>query len=148
MREKIEIGEFILLGVMLSFVFLFLYDIRVLPLEGKFLSYLLAPFIVLCAGICLRDAWIRAKKTKEEKALKWPFFVTIGGGFFLFFSIYFMGFYLGSGLFLLLWFLVFKKITRATVTLIIALPLFLYLSFEVFLDMGLPKGVFWAWLLG
>jgi hypothetical protein len=71
--------------------------------------------------------------------------MTIGAGLFLFIAIYLLGFYFGSGLMLLIWFLSFRRIGPKTMGITILTPLLLYLSFEVLLDMGLPQGALFRW---
>ncbi len=132
------------------------------------LSYVLAPFICGALLICLFHALVPSKskmiapdleepegRVSEEKVQKDPisggeanrrFLMTLGGGLFLFLSIYMLGFYLGSGLMLLIWFVMFKRMDLKTIGVTVLTPLLLYVSFEVVLDMGLPQGALLKWL--
>ena len=168
--KKTERGELLLLGVFGLFAIVFLLDIRSLPMEGKMLSYVLAPFIFGLLFLCMLHVLAPPKKKKaaaelgdfepsavllgeaEEKKggaqrqeANKRFFMTVGAGLFLFIAIYLVGFYLGSGLMLLIWFLSFRRINLKTMGITIFTPLLLYLSFEVLLDMGLPQGAFFKW---
>ncbi len=159
-NKKIEKGELFLLGFFALFVAVFLFDIRNLPLEGKMLSYLAAPFIVVTMLLSIRGAWkaaqenarVKGEGEEEREAAgdlpqsSWRFLMTIFAGLFLFGSIYLIGFYLGSGVTLLLWFTLCKRLDKATAALIIGLPLGLYVTFETFLEMELPRGAIFAWL--
>ncbi|MDP2268309.1 MAG: tripartite tricarboxylate transporter TctB family protein, partial [Deltaproteobacteria bacterium] len=82
----------------------------------------------------------------EHKSATWRFYITISAGFFMFAGIYLVGFYLGSGLMMLVWFAVFRRLNAGTITLSIATPLLLFLTFEKLLDMGLPSGELLSWL--
>ena len=168
--KKTEMGELLLLGVFGLFAVVDLLDIRSLPMEGKLLSYVLAPFIFGLLFLCTLHALASRRKkqavtepgdlepsallsgeteeTKEgarKREANKRFFMTVGAGFFLFIAIYMLGFYLGSGLMLLIWFLSFRKIDLKTMGITILTPLLLYLSFEVLLDMGLPQGALFEW---
>lgn len=61
-------------------------------------------------------------------------------GCLLFASIFIFGFYFGSGVMLLIWFLLFKKINLTTMIITVTSPLLLYLIFEVFIEFGLYEG--------
>ena len=161
-----EKGELVLLGVFALFVMVFLWDIRSLPMEGKMLSYLAAPLILLTILLCVRGVFKAEKKAKtaepevgeavdaveaaehkpEHSSATWRFNMTIAAGLFMFAGIYLIGFYLGSGLMMISWFAVFRKLNRGTITLSIATPLLLFLTFEKLLDMGLPSGELLSWL--
>lgn len=165
MMEKrgIEKGELILLGVFALFVILYLWDIRNLPMEGKMLSYMAAPFILITMLLCIRGVFVASKRTKmeeseggeteeteedtpEHSSASWRFYMTIAAGLFMFAGIYLIGFYLGSGLMMIVWFAVFRKLNAGTISLSIATPLLLFLTFEKLLDMGLPSGELLSWL--
>jgi hypothetical protein len=167
-NKKSERGELFLLGVFGLFVIVYLFDIRSLPMEGKMLSYVLAPFIFGTLLLCFFHALVPSKSKKttpdlgdpdgeasKEEVQKGPgaggganrrFLMTLAGGLFLFLSISMLGFYLGSGLMLLIWFVMFKKIDLKTIGVTLLTPLLLYVSFEVVLDMGLPQGALFEWL--
>ena len=173
-KKKAERAELILLGVFAAFVLAFVWDIRGLPLDGKLLSYIVAPFalglIVFRSIAALRPRKadlgleialfveeeempsLEETPTPEEmerkRAGQRRFHLTIGMSVFLFVSIALFGFYWGSGLMLLAWFAFFKRITRGTLLTTILTPLLLYLAFEKALEMGLPKGALFTWLGG
>ena len=164
-KKKRDKGEFILLGFLGLFIIVYLIDISSLPMEGKLLSYVLAPFIFLTIILCLYSALVPSKKEEdtfedllthashpekeqEKKRIKKRettaatrrLYKTAAMGTFLFGSIYLLGFYLGSGVMLLVWFSIFKRINLTTLLITVLTPLLIYLPFEKLLDMGLPKG--------
>jgi hypothetical protein len=167
--KKTERGELLLLGVFGLFAVVYLLDIRSLPMEGKMLSYVLAPFIFGLLFLCIRHVLVPPKKKRADEAgdlgpsaallgeteetkggaqrqeANKRFFMTLGAGLFLFAAICLVGFYFGSGLMLLVWFLSFRRINLNTMGITILTPLLLYLSFEVLLDMGLPQGALFEW---
>lgn len=167
--KKTERGELLLLGVFALFAIVYLLDIRTLPMEGKMLSYVLAPFIFGLLILCIRHVLAPPKKKRadevgdlepssilsgeaeeakgevQKREANKRFFMTLGAGLFLFIAIYLLGFYLGSGLMLLVWFVSFRRINMKTIGITILTPLLLYLSFEVLLDMGLPQGALFKW---
>ena len=169
-NEKADRGELFLLGVFGLFAVVYLLDIRTLPLEGKMLSYVLAPFIFGLLFLCIRHVLVPPKKKRADEVgdlgpssilsggaeegkgraqrqeANKRFLMTVGAGLFLFIAIYLVGFYLGSGLMLLVWFVSFRRINLKTIGITILTPLLLYLSFEVLLDMGLPQGALSEWL--
>ncbi len=158
-KKGVEKGELALLGVFAVFVLLYLWDIRSLPMEGKMLSYLAAPFILITMLLSVRSALEGQKKKKrgagEEKAgeggnvqssATWRFCMTIGAGLFMFVGIYLVGFYLGSGLMMLVWFAAFRKLNVGSISLSLGIPLALFLVFEKLLDVGLPAGELFGWL--
>ena len=172
-NKKRDKGEFILLGFLGLFLIVYLIDISRLPMEGKLLSYVLAPFILLTLCLCLYSALVPSKKKEEEDtfeellthashpddeqgkkrkkksestAATRRLYKTATMGTFLFGSIYLLGFYLGSGTMLLVWFLIFKRINLTTILITVLTPLFLYLPFEKLLDIGLPEGALFKWL--
>ncbi|MBI4632555.1 MAG: tripartite tricarboxylate transporter TctB family protein [Deltaproteobacteria bacterium] len=157
-KRGVEKGELVLLGVFALFVIMFLWDIRTLPVEGKMLSYLAAPFILVATLLCVRGVFAAAKRNaaengggaeadvKEHGSAAWRFYLTIGAGLFMFGGIYLIGFYLGSGLMMLVWFAAFRKLNAGSIALSIGLPLLLYLTFEKLLEMGLPAGQLFGWL--
>lgn len=170
-KKKAEPAELVLLGGFAVFVLAFVWDIRGLPLDGKLLSYLVAPFALGLIGFRTVAA-LRPRKagpgreveyfpepeepsseeelTLEERegkrAAQRCFLLTIGMSVFLFAAIALVGFYWGSGLTLLAWFACFKRITRGTLLTTVLTPLLLYLAFERLLEMGLPKGALFTWL--
>jgi hypothetical protein len=169
--KKTDRGELLLLGVFGLFVIVFLLDIRTLPMEGKMLSYILAPFIFGLLFLCTLRVLVPAGKAEavagsgdlepssilleEKEEMKGElqkreanrrFFMTAGAGLFLFIAITLLGFYLGSGLLLLIWFISFRRIDLKTVGITLLTPLLLYLCFEVLLDMGLPQGALFKWI--
>lgn len=159
-KRGVEKGELALLGVFASFVVLFLWDIRNLPMEGKMLSYMAAPFILITMLLCIRGV-LKASKIKKTEGLEegeaeedkpehssatWRFNMTIAAGLLMFTGIYLIGFYLGSGLMMIVWFAVFRKLNAGTISLSIGTPLLLFLTFEKLLDMGLPAGELFSWL--
>jgi len=168
--KKPERGELLLLGVFGLFAIVYLLDIRSLPMEGKMLSYVLAPFIFGLLILCIRQVLAPPEKKRAATELRdlepssilsgeieeargevqkrdanKRFFMTLGAGLFLFIAIYLLGFYLGSGLMLLVWFVSFRRIDLKTIGITVLTPLLLYLSFEVLLDMGLPQGALFEW---
>jgi len=171
-KKKRDKGEFILLGFFGIFIVVYLIDISRLPMEGKLLSYVLAPFIFLTIILCLYSALAPSKKEEEETfedllthashpekeeekkrikkrettAASKRLYKTAAIGTFLFGSIYLLGFYLGSGVMLLVWFSIFKRINLTTLLITVLTPLLIYLPFEKLLNMGLPKGALFQWL--
>ena len=159
-KRGIEKGELVLLGVFALFVIAYLWDIRNLPVEGKMLSYMAAPLILVTLLLCIRGVFAAAKRAKTEEpeegkteedtpehsSATWRFYMTIAAGLFMFAGIYLIGFYLGSGLMMIVWFAVFRKLNAGTISLSIATPLLLFLTFEKLLDMGLPSGELFSWL--
>src|SRR5574340_615736 len=104
-KKRIEKGELILLGFFALFAAAFLFDIRTLPMEGKMLSYLAAPFILLVLILCVWDVFKASKKASagseeesekhddsERKQARFRFKLTIAAGLFMFASIYLLGF--------------------------------------------------------
>ena len=77
----------------------------------------------------------------DEKAANIRQVKAFGLSAFLFISIYFLGFYLGSGLMLLVWFWVYKRITLTNMIITVLTPLVLYLIFEWLIDFGLYEGL-------
>jgi hypothetical protein len=169
--KKTDRGELLLLGVFGLFTIVFLLDIRTLPMEGKMLSYILAPFIFGLLFLCtlriltppgkskalsgpgdLEPSIIvsgEEEETRGEAEKRWAkrrFFMTVGMGLFLFVAITLLGFYLGSGFMLLVWFISIRRIDLKTLGITLLTPLILYLSFEVLLDMGLPQGALFKWI--
>jgi hypothetical protein len=157
-KRGVEKGELGLLGGFALFVIMFLWDIRNLPVEGKMLSYLATPFVLITMFFCVRGVFATAKRrateegesagedVKEHSSASWRFSMTIAAGFFMFAGIYLIGFYLGSGLMMLVWFASFRKLKAGSMALSIGLPLTLYLVFEKLLDMALPSGELFRWL--
>lgn len=165
-KRRGEKGEFVLLTTFALFVVAFLLDIRDMPMEGKFLSYLVTPFIAGLILLCAVLAATPAKEAKTHEGLEGPeaqterrheiddvrrvargrLVTTIAMACLLFAGILLFGFYLGSGLFLLVWFIVFRKLGRATLAITLLGPSLLYVIFEVLLDIGLPSGAFFTWL--
>lgn len=170
-KKKAEAAELVLLGGFAVFVLAFVWDIRGLPLDGKLLSYLIAPCALGLIGFrtvaALRprkagpepgveffpeveEASSEEELTPEEREGKRAgqsrFLMTIGMSAFLFIAIALVGFYWGSGLMLLTWFICFKRIARGTLLTTVLTPLLLYLAFEKFLEMRLPQGALFTWL--
>lgn len=157
-------GELILLGIFGLFIASYLVDVASLPMDAKILPYVLALPLILLLLVCAGQAVLPKKKAKEgelpplkeeekpseadevaapEEELPAPLGLgrTIVMGFVLYACIYLFGFYLGSGLMLLIWFVTFRKLTRTTLIITIATPLVLYLSFEVLMAYGLYEGL-------
>jgi hypothetical protein len=171
-KAKLEIGELALLGTIGAFVVGFLLDIRGLPMEAKLLSYIAGPIalglILFCAGKAFatgkkqetyygstvsqgtedtlerREAALAEDRERRQGRLRMS--LTGGMALFLLASIALIGFYFGSGLMLLIWFLCFKRINRSTLAITVLMPVLLYVCFETLLDMGLPKGALVEWL--
>ena len=53
----------------------------------------------------------------------------------------------GSGLLLVVWFWVYKRMTKTSILITVATPVILYLIFTVLIDFGLHEGVLITWLL-
>ena len=158
-------GELILLGVFGLFIVSYLIDVARLPMDAKILPYVLAPpliiLLLVCAAQVLRpkrrkegelpplageDARVPSKAAAEEApAEEGPAPLglgrTIAMGCVLYGSIFLFGFYLGSGLMLLIWFAYFKKLNLTTLIITVATPLVLYLSFEILMAYGLYEGL-------
>lgn len=171
-KARVETGELALLGTFGVFVAGFLFDIRELPTEGKLLSYIAGPIalalIVLCAWKALLPGRKRevyygyevsqdveetparreadAKEVREREQGRRRMWLTGGMSLFMFAGITLVGFYASSGLMLLLWFLIIKRVNKSTMALTVLMPVLLYVCFETLLDMGLPKGAILGWL--
>ena len=161
-------GELILLGIFALFMIIYLVDINDLPSEATILSYLLSPFIlgILAWHFVLSLSPVRKteiaktgdldesqkteggnqeitsteadrKKTAPEEI---RLYKALAMACFLVLSIYFLGFYVGSGIMLFLWFLLFRKLGLATIIISVATPFILYAIFTLLLDFGLYEG--------
>jgi hypothetical protein len=159
-------GEFILLGVFGAFIAIYLFDVRRLPMEGKILSYVLAlpmiGFLVACTVAALRP---RKKASEDEYSLEESgegaeepepaeapaetatedqaalgLGRTILMGCVLFGCIFLFGFYFGSGLMLLAWFALFRRLSVTTIIITVATPSLLYVLFEHVMPVGLYEG--------
>lgn len=152
-------GELVLLGVFALFLAAYLVDIHSLPIEGKILSYVLAPPLVLFLLICAAQVLLPRKRPAEvedvprvrgpgadadEEAADLPAPLglgrTIGMGVVLFVSIFLLGFYFGTGLMLLAWFLLFRRFNVVTAIITVVTPLLLYVLFEHLMYVGLYEG--------
>lgn len=152
-------GELALLGVFALFLVAYLVDIRSLPMEGKILSYVLAPPLVLLLALCAGQALLPRKKAAEgkdvprvrspeadtdEEAADLPAPLGLGRtitmGAVLFVSIFLFGFYFGTGLMLLAWFLLFRRFNLTTAIITVVTPLLLYVLFEHVMYVGLYEG--------
>ena len=153
-------GEIILLALFGSFIVLYLFEVRDVPAEGTILSYLLAPLLIVLLVACAIQAVASRKRsasdepaaeeveeslledTGEKEAIrKSRLTKTIIMCVVLYACIFLFGFYLGSGLMLLLWFVAFKRLNRTTLVITAAAPLTLYLVFEVGMYFGLYEGI-------
>jgi hypothetical protein len=150
--QKKDIGEYILLGIFALFVIAFLIDIHDLPYPAKILTYILTPFIGVLLVYCVVSTVRQPAKPDErksqvdsgkldEKAANIRQVKAFGLSAFLFVSIYVLGFYLGSGLMLLVWFWAYKRITLTNMIITVLTPLGLYLIFERLIDFGLYEGL-------
>jgi len=174
--QRVEKGELILLGIFGAFMITYLVDIHDLPWEATVLSYILSVFILglllalfLSALISLRKTGPRKQdsdrisKTHETKTINkaelgradkreknkietFRLYKSMSMGILLFASIFIFGFYVGSGVMLLIWFLIFRKINLTTITITVATPLLLYVTFRVLMDFGLHEGQLFLWL--
>ncbi|MDF1553641.1 MAG: tripartite tricarboxylate transporter TctB family protein [Deferrisomatales bacterium] len=157
-------GEFILLALFGSFIFLYLFEIREVPMEGKILSYLLAPLLIGLLATCAIQAVVSRRRSAtvtndradepggEEAALLAPspaadrvrkarLTKTVVLGVVLYACVWLFGFYYGSGLMLLAWFAAFQRLNRTTLVITAVTPVVLYLLFEVVMQYGLYEGI-------
>ena len=152
-------GELIMLGLFGLFLAAYLVDIQRLPMEGKIFSYVLAPFLIGFLLWCAFRAVFPRQKPSEEaelpsmteegtgeegaeevRAAPLGLIRTIVMACVLYASIYLFGFYFGTGLMLLLWFALFKRLDLTTVIISVATPLVLYVVFEHVMLFGLYEG--------
>ena len=156
--KKKDYGELILLGIFSLFIIAFLIDIHDLPYQAKLLTHILTPFIFCFLVYCTVAAVRSVSKPKDpkkkpslsasdEKEALIRQIKAFALYLFLFISIYILGFYWGSGLLLVVWFWVYKRMTKTSILITLATPVILYLIFTVLIDFGLHEGVLITWLL-
>lgn len=161
-------GELVLLAIFALFTATYLIKISALPIEGRILSYLLAPFIFGLLCFCFYRSFSPAQTEKElqknetnflsdRTEIKYPhktnvkkeekrLFRAMAMSCFLLLAIFLLGFYIGSGLMLLIWFLVFKKFNIKTIAIIVVSPLLLYVIFELIISFGLYEGFIFTYI--